>query len=368
MLPLSYFSSVHKIRQAGVQNQRTKRKRDEVDEGIDVSIENSSHWDDNESCVASCESEILSSTFASPQVGRHGNQNEGEPSEPPPEVDDNSVYQPRKSKRSSSRSVLDGNLAKLQPPLLSPPQYLSSGLRGSQDMRVSGARQHHLAVLTTILHRSLLQYDYLRAGRAWGMILRSELDGHSMDLRNGFRWGLGAEILLQQLGQLPQRSNQSVLVPEVNGGAADDPDQRFNTVCFEKVKQYYERLSLQYPYHKSFPDSIGPLDFRFAMFGLWIFTCTHQQESNSNNNQSVSYTARRESEQQGTESSSKEALQQAAEVSEQLDELMLSPPYSDSARFNNLKYMIDLWKADLAVASTGEGSSATSNIHSAGSN
>ena len=235
-------------------------------------------------------------------------------------------------------------------------------------MNVSGARQRHLGILTTIMHRSLLQYDYVRAGRAWSMILRSELDGHSVDLRNGCRWGLGAEVLLRQPGQLSQAGNQIPSVAEVNGSATENPGHCFSTKCFEKIKQYYDRLSLQYPHHKSFPEAIGPLDFRFAMFSLWIYICTHQKALNVNVHQPVSsHTTRRELEKQVTRDSRKEALRQAREVSERLDELMSSPPYSDSERFKNLKAMVDLWTADLAMGGPGEGSAA-SNVYSAGSN
>ena len=368
MLPISYFTSVHKVRRPGGQNPSTKRKRDENDKDIDVSMDGPSSRGDHVSGGSSFEPTSFSSAFASSQAAPHEHHFGDEASEPTFEVHDYSASRRIGSKRSHSRSVLKDSLGKLQPPLLGPQVYPSSGLHASQEMNVGGARQRHLAVLTTIMHRSLLQTDYVRAGRAWSMILRSELDGHSVDLRNGCRWGLGAEILLRQSSPLSGASIQPTSAVEVNGSAAENPGQCFSLECFQKIKKYYDRLSLQYPYHKSFPNAIGPLDFRFAMFSTWIYTCTHQKIPNVNVHQPISfYTARYMSEQQMTEDIRRETLRQAREVSEWLEELMSSPPYSDSERFKNLKVMVDLWTADLAMATLREGSAA-SNVYIAGSN
>ncbi|KAG9804556.1 hypothetical protein KCU77_g22706, partial [Aureobasidium melanogenum] len=84
--------------------------------------------------------------------------------------------------RQPSSNNLQKELAALKPPLYVPPP-------GEQDT-TSSLRRHHLGVLTTILHTSLLKHDFVRAGRAWGMILRTNILGRPLDVRTHGRWGI----------------------------------------------------------------------------------------------------------------------------------------------------------------------------------
>ena len=72
------------------------------------------------------------------------------------------------------------------------PSYASSSMRNDVSANRS-LHQQHMAVITTILHRSLLEKDYVRAGRVLGMILRDKTGGRSIDVRAEGRWGIGAE-------------------------------------------------------------------------------------------------------------------------------------------------------------------------------
>ena len=348
---MSYFTSVHKVRGAGGLDPLTKRKGDDIDEEIDVSADSVSPGGDYSSTGSSLE---LKSVFVAlfltqiiPQVA----QIEVEASESTFGVNDEDALRPSRLKRLRTRAVLKDNFGKLQPPLLGPQDLSLSEVYASQSLNVSGTRQRHLAILTTIMHRSLLQCDYSRADRAWSMILRSELDSHSVDLRNGRRWGLGAELLLRRSGHSLEASVEPNSIFEVSHGPAESPRQLFNIECYENVKQYYDRLSLQYPYHKFYPDATGPLDFSFAMFGLWICTCTQQGgASGSVYELSPSSTARRELEQEMTENCRGETLRHARQITERLKELVSSPPFSDSKKFKDLKIMVDAWIGDLAKA------------------
>jgi hypothetical protein len=127
---------------------------------------------------------------------------------------------------------LQKDLAALNPPLYVPPP-------GEQDTTQS-LRRHHLGVLTTLLHTSLLKHDFVRAGRAWGMILRTNIHGRPLDVRTHGRWGIGAEILMRKTS------------PDINsqGSAPMISDQGLDT-----AKDYYERLILQFPFQKTNPNA-----------------------------------------------------------------------------------------------------------------
>lgn len=89
-------------------------------------------------------------------------------------------------KRNTTANQLRG-LAELPTPIYPP-----------QSVQETNLRFQHLGVLTAIVHRCMLEGDYVRAGRAWGMVLRENYRSFSMDVRNEDRWGVGAEILLRR--------------------------------------------------------------------------------------------------------------------------------------------------------------------------
>lgn len=133
-----------------------------------------------------------------------------------------------------------------------------------------GLRQQHLDVLTSLLHRCILEKDYRRASRAWGMLLRMEVNGHPLDIRAQERWGIGAELLLHGGNDLrshvaPEESETRELGERLQDQSADS----FQSGLM-KAKDYYERLILQYPFRKSAADSTSSLTFYPVMFGVWI--------------------------------------------------------------------------------------------------
>lgn len=231
-------------------------------------------------------------------------------------------------------------------------------------------RRHHLSVLNTIMHRCLLEGDYARAGRAWGMILRTNIGGKAPDLRVEDRWGIGAEVLLRRKTRLVRRDvdaddgdddNDDSSDPSTHKDDDDDEDaenhkassapQRppppadptttkwFTDEGFAQAKEYYERLILHYPPHKRWPDKVNALHFYLAMFGLWIYVS--QQER------------RRHQQQQHLFSSSSSRLLRRIElphaqsIATRLDELLLSPPFSDNPHLWHLRAMIAHWLVDL---------------------
>ncbi|PGG98674.1 hypothetical protein GX51_06680 [Blastomyces parvus] len=273
----------------------------------------------------------------------------------------------RKSKTTKiTRRVIEKELFQLSPPIFIP----------KTEGRNSSLRLQHLGVITTILHRCLLEGDYVRAGRAWGLILRDEFGGHGMDVRSGGRWGIGAEILLWS-----DHNATSTSTRLRDAGISNPPPRRhwFTRRGFERAKSYYERLILQFPYRKAAPGALGPLDFYPAMFGLWISLVQEESQlardaammdmpdtadmhdfgdpahddnmsissdiphrrpsSNNNRKNDIIAEARRKE------------LAEAQQIAAQMDELLISPPFSDSHELLRLRGMLSLWIADLFISS-----------------
>ncbi|CEJ60704.1 hypothetical protein PMG11_09267 [Penicillium brasilianum] len=227
-------------------------------------------------------------------------------------------------------------------------------------------RLQHLSVLTAILHKCLLQGDYIRAGRAWGLILREEFRGFSMDVRNEGRWGIGAEILLRR-GQ--QEASQQASRPSSDPSISQDmTDLPFTKNGFEEAKEYYERLILNHPYSKSAPHAVSALSFYPAMFGLWIYVT--QEESQVARSNIIIDSEDSSDELSGDESPSadfdrrasnkkqflvagirKRELEEAQKIATRMDMLLATPPYSDSSELLELRGMVSLWVGDLLISS-----------------
>ncbi|KAI4259303.1 MAG: hypothetical protein LQ352_000843 [Teloschistes flavicans] len=208
-----------------------------------------------------------------------------------------------------------------------------------------GLRQQHYTVLTSLLHRCILERDYGRASRAWGMLLRLETHGHPLDIRNHERWGIGAELLLHSNG---------------------DHDNQLTLENLNKAKDYYERLILQYPYRKTAPDATSSLKFYPLMFGIWIYSIQLRYRL-ATQTMSRNLNRRHTTESSGDSDSDSEAsqigmtstpfydndlarqitIQQARGVVERLSELLLSPPFSDHAGLWRIQGMLFVWISQL---------------------
>lgn len=224
--------------------------------------------------------------------------------------------------------------------------------------------QQHMAVMTTILHRSLLEEDFVRAGRTLGMILRDETGGRSVDVRAEDRWGIGAEILIRQDAQRQRRRRDQ---SRSSSGEQDEPSERpwswFTRKGFEDAKKYYQRLIVQYPFYKQNPGSISALDFYSAMFGLWIYVVHEEAKLKSLDLESGKAEIADDSE-LGDDSTSPVAIgssrhqhmmeehAQAREIAARMDNVMSALPYREDAELVELRRMVGLWIRDLEGAST----------------
>lgn len=268
---------------------------------------------------------------------------------------------------------LNEELAALRSPVIAAQRQHRKGNPGNQ-LGAIGLKQQHVATLVTMMHRCLLDEDYVRAGRAWGMLLRTEVNGLSTDPRKTDRWGIGAEILLRHdvnSGEQPTRARQSSSDRDRDHEQSQRQSASYKSFTkqnIELAKAYYERLILQYPHRKFFPNIISALDFYPAMFGLWIYSVQKEwhdalymiEEAWRGNDSSSRESSlervrlwrsiapdRRLVE---TRELHKNALVSGQEIAGRLDELLTSPPYSDDIKLRNLVGMVALWIGDLEEA------------------
>ena len=228
--------------------------------------------------------------------------------------------------------------------------------RGTAGSR-TGLRRQHLAVLTAILYRCMLEGDYVRAGRAWGMLLRADLDGHSVDLRIDGIWGLGAEILMFRDLQLANSQTRSL--NDQRKHSIDESDSTELTAghraaslssrdAFPIAKDYYERLILQYPFRKFASNTVSSLDFCPAMFGSWIYSVQEQERTRHKiMREANGLEHQRKRDEKIRAGIREQSLEQISEINARLDELLVSPPYSDDAKLWRLRGMVTAWEADL---------------------
>ncbi|KAF1913332.1 hypothetical protein BDU57DRAFT_409696, partial [Ampelomyces quisqualis] len=222
---------------------------------------------------------------------------------------------------------------KLQEEIAHPPSrlYAVSALSARDSLSRHGEatslRKTHLNVLSTLMHRCLLEGDYERAGRAWGMLLRTHVaGGHPVDPRNHGRWGIGAEILLRR-----EHNDQSVS-PEL-----------FSQQGFALAREYFDRLIVQHPNRKPTPNAVDERTFYPAMFSLWILETCEKKDSIMHHDRDAPGMRARE------DAIQIEELARATEIAERLDQLISSPPFDKQASLLHLRGHVSLWVSALLL-------------------
>jgi hypothetical protein len=256
--------------------------------------------------------------------------------------------------------------SKIQEEIARPPtrlyavDALSKGDSTNQYSEATSLRKTHLNVLSTLMHRCLLEGDYERAGRAWGMLLRTHVaGGHPVDPRNHGRWGIGAEILLRRAPNTARSSDDTL-----------QPDQQsvdrgiFSKEGFDSAREYYERLIIQFPHRKLTPHAVDERSFYPAMFSLWIFEVSEKSKcarrkvrediqrlrSRSVSHSSVPSDDRPTDDVRVQEDAILvEELARATEIAERLDQLVASPPFDKQASLLHLRGHVSLWTSTLLL-------------------
>ncbi|KAL8652882.1 MAG: hypothetical protein Q9210_002420 [Variospora velana] len=229
-----------------------------------------------------------------------------------------------------------------------------------------GLRRQHYNVLTSLLHRCILEEDYARASRAWGMLLRSELGGHPFDIRVHDRWGIGAELLLYSDSTLVGRKTIVTDFGSMQNEGTSIDEAKSIEKGLVKAKEYYERLILQFPYRKTSPDSMSSLTFYPVLFSIWIHSiqlryklATHEMIHDEEYRDGVEPNDDVRSDNEppepraatsvfdGIAAARRNAVHDANTVIERLEELLISPPSSDHSGLWKIKGMLLLWTSHL---------------------
>jgi len=262
-------------------------------------------------------------------------------------------------------------------------------------------RMQHLGVLTAILNKCLLEGDMPRANRAWAMLIRAQIQGLGVDIRETGYWGVGVELLSRSGETRPRNRSQTDDDSDyeaddednLNNGAqgTEKSDHRWGTKeGFEKSKAYLERLILQFPYKRQFHGTVNPLDFWPQMVTNEIYDIQYEQKQSlkkivsaeekdeddeASDSDSDSFAdaeshvsqedddefiveqrrkdkrSKRKAEKRWTQKDDvrQTALVSAETIAARLDELMVTPPYSDSHALLRLRGMLSLYIGDLSV-------------------
>ena len=205
-------------------------------------------------------------------------------------------------------------------------------------------RSQHVAAMSAVLHKSLLAKDWSRASRALGLILRTSAAGQSIDIRAARNWAIAAEILFRRAAGA---SSEHMVDAQEAGDSDSSPGPTHNRGIsrrgFEDARSLYKKLIVQYPYHKSWPDSVNAIDFYIAMFNLWIYVA---QADGATARRQISKVGVPVSEDDSTDLSTR-ALQEANEIADEMDSCMSSVPFSENRELIRLRANIALWQKDL---------------------
>ena len=239
------------------------------------------------------------------------------------------------------------------------PHAAASSTRDGQDMRSkptaasessqerdqTSLRSQHVAAMSAVLHKSLLARDWSRASRAIGLILRTSAAGKSIDIRAAGNWAIAAEILFRR--SAGPSSLGHMLNAHEDGGSHASTGPTYNRGVsrrgFEDAKSLYKKLIVQYPHHKSWPDSVNAIDFHIAMFNLWVYVA---QADGAAARRQISKVGVPVSEDDSTELSTRE-LQEANQIADEMDSWMSSVPFSDNRELIRLRANVALWQKDL---------------------
>lgn len=256
---------------------------------------------------------------------------------------------------------VEKELASLNPPLYVP--------KVTPEDTSQSVKRRHLDNLTAILHKCMLNGDWARASRVWGLILRTEIQGYGPDIRQNGRWMIGAELLMRRNQTLGQRQHQQR--PATSSSAdSDSLDQQSDapkstpTISdegFQLARDYYQRLALQYPHHaRAHHSVVTALAIYPALFSVWVYEvqdrATRARETlavegksfeDAEINDDLSDTSERNADAQRL---TKKELEDAVLIVQRLDELMLNPPYDTSSEMLNIQGMVYLWVSDLHKA------------------
>jgi hypothetical protein len=220
-------------------------------------------------------------------------------------------------------------------------------------------RERNIGVLVAILRRCVDEGDMVRARRAFGLLVRANVDGRRVDLRSEGFWGLGAEILMREGERPPDGTAEAD--DEVQGAREGSGRKRRwgsarNMVL---VRRFFEDLIQLYPYNRTHPEAVSALDFYPVLFSCEMYNAhaelelalerAEEEEHEEDSEMQEDYGTR-----EGRMKAVKDELRVSALgalgcVTGKMDELLMTLPYSKSLEMLRLRGMIALFMGDLEM-------------------
>ena len=169
----------------------------------------------------------------------------------------------------------------------------SSSSRGTKRDPVRSAAKIHkvhqkrVGALVAIIQRCLAEGDITLARRAFGLLVRADINGRKVDLRFGGFWEMGAEVLMRA-GEDREHNHPLLLYEdgtqigeeeEEEGEEGDSKERRERKRLLraaknrDQVRAYYETLINLHPWSRLHPNNMGALDFYPALFGFEMESC-----------------------------------------------------------------------------------------------
>jgi RNA polymerase I specific initiation factor len=237
-----------------------------------------------------------------------------------------------------------------------PTLYHAPGLKYST-MSGQRTRETHLAVMNTVLHRSLLDGEYERAGRAFALMLRANPLGPRM-LRRRDVCGVGAEILLRRRwrdrrGEDDDSDDEDD--DEEQGRVSSDAEPFISDRSFDLVKDYFERLAVEYPLKVH--GRGDKLNFWPSFFKLWIYQALEHskhariQALATRDDDSMAVSSSDEEDNEDDRRIRTKELDDARAIAERFDEIVQTAPCDKHPELLRLRGMVSQWIADLLLDS-----------------
>jgi len=253
------------------------------------------------------------------------------------------------------------NDAELQKQLLE----LNPPLHRLPDMARTSLKNKHINVLTTVLHRCMLEGDFARAGHAWGLLLKTKVKGKLFDYRVDERWGIGAEILLRRHTHL----DHGVAGRHGSENSSDRSlDSFISEEAFKQACEYYEYLIKLHRYRWFQKEYTNETDFYPPLFSVLIKEAVESSKQARKKldeqvdlpsylsaehdflHYDLEYSRSTSSRATGLEAIRKQELTRAQDIAARIDKLLEPTAIFDgNAEILQLRGMVALWISDLLV-------------------
>jgi hypothetical protein len=245
-------------------------------------------------------------------------------------------FQPRKPNK---LDIATNTLTSLTPPL-----YHIPNIRATR--KTSQAQERHIDVMNAVLHTCLLDGDFERASRAFGLLLRAGSMGPRF-LKDRVVSGIGAEVIMRRDNSYRDEDGGASKIDKVPDGDDEDEEEPQNDTSsmpevaitpstIRLVRSYLETLSIYFPLRSRLALK-EQMNFYPSFFTLWIYQVQLAAQQSSGPPEDIR----------------SNTLRSALEIENELDARVATPPSDKDPELLELRGFVGLWLADL-VESDGE--------------